>query len=131
MEKHFEMIHNVFKQQLMTDSFDDFCMPVNDMQRLIGRIINTNPEEPKLSEANIGLLNLSDENGGNAQKIKLQLTELKSYSFFDGEIVVVEGTYDSNQTKMVVLAVHKANVESVPRNLFSLDELQKLTTQNY
>ena len=68
---------------------------MNDTQRLIGRIINMNPlEDPKLNESNVGLLNLNEENGGNVQKIKLQLSDVQSYSFFDGEIVVVEGTHD-------------------------------------
>ena len=68
---------------------------MNDTQRLIGRIINMNPlEDPKLNESNVGLLNLNEENGGNVQKIKLQLSDVQSFSFFDGEIVVVEGTHD-------------------------------------
>lgn len=54
------------KQQLRIEHFDEFDLPVNDTQRLIGRIINMNPlEDPKLNESNIGLLNLNDENGGN------------------------------------------------------------------
>jgi hypothetical protein len=59
------------KQQLKTEQFDDFGLPVMDLQRLIGRIININPEDQKLNETNIGLLNLSDENEGNSQKLKL------------------------------------------------------------
>jgi hypothetical protein len=59
------------KEQLKTEQFDDFGLPVMDLQRLIGRIININPEDQKLNESNIGLLNLSDENEGNSQKLKL------------------------------------------------------------
>ncbi len=95
LDKHFELIQNVMKQQLRIDHFDEFDLPVNDTQRLIGRIINMNPlEDPKLNESNVGLLNLNEENGGNVQKIKLQLSDVQSYSFYDGEIVVVEGTHD-------------------------------------
>ena len=71
LEKHFAVISNVMKQQLKTEQFDDFGLPVMDLQRLIGRIININPEDQKLNESNIGLLNLSDENEGNSQKLKL------------------------------------------------------------
>ncbi len=39
-------------------------------------------------------MNLNEENGGNIHKIKLQLSEVESFSFFEGEIVVVEGTLD-------------------------------------
>jgi len=54
------------KQQLNIDSFDEFGLPVQDVVRLIGRIININfADDPKLNETNIGLLNLNEENGGN------------------------------------------------------------------
>jgi L-serine deaminase len=95
LDKHFEVIQNVMKQQLNIDSFDEFGLPVQDVVHLIGRIININSiEDPKLNETNVGLLNLNEENGGNVQKIKLQLSEVGSFSFFEGEIVVVEGTHD-------------------------------------
>ena len=95
LDKHFEVIQNVMKQQLNIDSFDEFGLPVQDVVRLIGRIININSvEDPKLNETNVGLLNLNEENGGNVQKIKLQLSDVESFSFFEGEIVVVEGTQD-------------------------------------
>ena len=61
----------------------------------MGRIINMNIEDPKLNESNIGIINLSEENGGGLSKIKLQLSEVPSYSFYEGEIIVAEGTYDS------------------------------------
>lgn len=84
------------------------------MQRLIGRIVNMNIDDPKLNETNIGLLNLSDENGGSISKIKLQLAEVQSFSFFDGEIVVVEGIYDSTQSKLNVVNIHKPSSASIP-----------------
>lgn len=80
-------------------------------------------EDPKLSESNIGLLNLNDENGGNVQKIKLQLSEVQSYSLFDGEIVVVEGCYDANTSRLNVAKIHKVDVQQMPRNNLSLEEL--------
>jgi hypothetical protein len=35
-----------------------------------------NQEDPKLQENNVGLLNLNEENGGNVQKMKLQLNDV-------------------------------------------------------
>ena len=108
LDKHFEIIQNVMKQQLNIDSFDEFGLPVLDVQRLIGRIININSsEDPKLNESNIGLINLNDDNGGNLNKMKLQLSEVESYSFFEGEIVVVEGILDQNSTRINVSRIHK------------------------
>jgi hypothetical protein len=74
-----------------------------------------NIEDPKLNESNVGLLNLSEDNGGGISKIKLQISELASYSFYEGEIVVAEGTYDSTSSKMIVAAIHKPKIEALPR----------------
>ena len=82
-----------------------------------------NQEEGKLSESNIGLLNLNEENGGNVSKIKLQLSEVPSFSLFEGEIVVVEGCYDANTSRLNVAKVHKMDVQQMPRNNMSIDEL--------
>lgn len=67
-------------------------------------------EDPKLSETNVGLLNINEENSGNIQRIKLQLSEVQSYSLFDGEIVVVEGVLDSNLQRFNVAKIYKADV---------------------
>ena len=90
-----------------------------------------NPEDPKLNETNIGLLNLSEENGGGISKIKLQMSEVGSYSFYEGEIVVVEGTYDSTQSKLNVIAVHKPSIEALPRRTVSFQELEKFSKEAY
>jgi hypothetical protein len=108
------------------ESFDEYGLPVEDVQRLIGRIININPEEPKLNESNIGILNLSEDNTGVLQKIKLQLSGVESYSFFEGEIVVVEGTYDTAQSKLNVSCVHKLQAPAPFRSL-SIDEIRSIT----
>jgi hypothetical protein len=63
-----------------------------------------------LNESNIGLINLNEENGGNVNKLKLQLSEVQSFSFFDGEIVVAEGTQDSNTSRFNVSRIHKLNI---------------------
>ena len=85
------------------------------MQRIIGRVININPDEnSKLCDSNIGLLNLSDDNSGPIQKLKLNVTNLPSFSFYDGEIIVVEGTYDSTKTILHVIAVTKPAISTLP-----------------
>ena len=66
-----------------------------------------NSEDPKLQENNVGLLNLNDDNGGSVQKMKLQLNEVQSFSLFDGEIVVAEGVYDANTSRLNVAKIHK------------------------
>ncbi len=63
-----------------------------------------------MNESNIGLINLNEENGGNVNKLKLQLSEVQSFSFFDGEIVVAEGTQDSNTSRFNVSRIHKLNI---------------------
>lgn len=67
----------------------------------------TPDENSKLTETSIGLLNLSEDFTGGVYKIKLQLGDLASYSFYDGEVVVIEGFHDSTNAKINVIRVHK------------------------
>ena len=71
----------------------------------------------------MGLLNLNDENGGSVQKMKLQLNEVQSFSLFDGEIVVAEGVYDANTSRLNVAKIHKLDVQNMPRSNPSIEEL--------
>lgn len=104
---------------------------MQDTQRLIGRIVNLNPEEPKLNDGNIGLLNLSEENGGGISKVRLQMSEVPAYSFYEGEVVVVEGTYDSTQSRLNVTIVHKPNVQALPRRTIAYQEMERLNKEAY
>ena len=106
-------------------------MPVLDLQRVVGRVVNLSHEEAKLNESNIGLLNLSEENGGGIHKLKLQLAELPSYSLFDGEIIVAEGTYDTSNTRLNVMAIHKPSIAAIPRTLLSSEQIRQLVLENY
>jgi DNA polymerase alpha subunit B len=90
-----------------------------------------NHEDPKINDSNIGLLNLSEENGGGISKIKLQLGEVPSYSFFEGEIVVAEGVYDSTQSKLNVSRIYKPTLESFERPSYSLEQLKKYSGEFY
>ena len=53
-------------------------------------------EDDKLKSDSIGLFNAGDTPGSKTYKLKLNMSEVKSYSLFEGEIVVVEGFNDSN-----------------------------------
>jgi hypothetical protein len=69
--------------------------PSVECLRFIGRVFNMNPEESKLNEFNIGLLNYDEDNQFGTYKMKLNISEVKNYSVFEGEIVVVEGFNDA------------------------------------
>jgi hypothetical protein len=69
--------------------------PSVEFLRFIGRVFNMNPEESKLNEFNIGLLNYDEDNQFGTYKMKLNISEVKNYSVFEGEIVVVEGFNDA------------------------------------
>lgn len=132
MEKHFETISNVFKQQLKVDQFDDYGLPVLDVQRLLGRVINMEGDGQKLDESNVGILNLSDENGGGISKIKLHLADTQSFSFHEGEIVIVEGNYDSSQSRLHVSRIHKPAHDFYERDsTTSVDELRAFAKEQY
>ena len=63
--------------------------------------------------------------------MKLQLNEGQSFSLFDGEIVVAEGVYDANTSRLNVAKIHKLDVQSMPRSNPNIEELQKMVNENY
>ena len=89
-----------------------------DCQRIIGRIFAFNPEEGKLSEGNIGLINLSEENQFDTYKLKLNMSDVKSYSIFEGEIIVAEGFVDiTTPSKFNVTRIHKPQTNPPASNM--------------
>ncbi len=114
------------KLQLHTEAFDHMGDPNPECLRMIGRIININPEDDKLNEFNIGLLNLDEENQNGVYKIKLNMSELQSYSIFEGEIVVVEGFNDAALTKLNVVRMHKP-VPIMPQSHIKFEDLKLVT----
>jgi len=64
--------------------------------QIIGRIINNSTEEAILSQDCIGLFNLGDANSTSKYRVKLNMTEVRQYSVYEGEVVVAEGFSDSN-----------------------------------
>jgi hypothetical protein len=102
-----------------------------DCQRIIGRVIAFNPEEGKLSDNNIGLINLSEENQFDCYKMKLNMSDVKSYSLFEGEIIVAEGFIDIvTPSKFNVTRVHKPQSNPPVCNM-TLNEVRDITSQCY
>jgi hypothetical protein len=66
-------------------------------------------EDSKLKEDFIGLINTGDDMAGTDCRIKLNLSEVNTFSFYEGEIVVAEGFGDKNN-KFNVNRIYKPNV---------------------
>lgn len=92
--------------------------------RIIGRVFNTSNEDTKLKEDCVGLMNTSENMTGDDYKIKLNLSEVKAFSFFEGEIIVAEGfkvSFDKenkfNVTNVYKLAALAPNPSFSPESL--------------
>lgn len=110
MQKQFEIIEKVFKQQVNTDAFSEFGQaPRNECCRIVGRVINTSIEDDKLKQDSIGLLNTSEDGTGNVTRLILNLDEIHNFSLFEGEIIVAEGFNGAN-SKFHVNRLHKPNI---------------------
>jgi hypothetical protein len=83
-------------------------MPTADCQRIIGRVFNFNQiEEDKLGEHGIGLINFNEESASQVFKMKLNMSDVKNYSLFEGEIIVAEGFLDTSASKFNVNRIFK------------------------
>ena len=103
----FEVTEKLLKEQLKVENFDEFGLPVQDCVRIVGRIINLSTEDAILNENSVGLFSLGDsENSTNVYRLKLNLSEVQSFSLFEGEVVVAEGFNDSN-SRFNVNRLHK------------------------
>lgn len=95
------------KSDLKTENFDEFGLPVQECVRVIGRIVNLSTEDAILNENSVGLFSLGDsENSTNVFRLKLNLSEVPTFSLFEGEIIVAEGFNDSN-SRFNVNRIHK------------------------
>ena len=99
----------MFKEDLKCEEFAEFGEPVQDCVRLIGRVINMSTEDATLNQDCVGLFNLGDENSSSKYRVKLNLSEVPSYSVYEGEVVVAEGFNDAN-SKFNVNRLHKLAV---------------------
>ena len=102
---------------------DDFAIyedPNPECVRIIGRVINYSSEEEKIKEDGIGLINVSTEQ--NTVRIKLNLSQVPSFSLFEGEIVVAEGFMGPKNT-FNVNRIHKPEAR-LPASNFSFEDLK-------
>lgn len=66
-------------------------------------------EDDKLKVDSIGLFDIGDEEGSKTYKVKLNMSDCKSFSLFEGEIIVAEGFNDSN-SRFNVSRIHKPQI---------------------
>ena len=71
----------------------------------------------------VGLFNLGNADSTTKYRVKLNLSEVPSYSVFEGEVVVAEGFHDSN-SKFNVNRLHKLNIRP-PQQLYSYEYLKR------
>lgn len=67
-------------------------------------------EEDKLKMDSIGLFNIGDDEGNRTYKVKLSTAEAKEFSVFEGEVVVVEGSNDTN-SRFNAARIHKPLIQ--------------------
>ena len=84
-------------KQLKVEEFTEFGSPVQDCIRIAGRIVNLTTEEGNLTPEQCGLLNFGDDNSTTqVYKLKLNLSEIKNFNLFEGEVIACEGFNDTN-----------------------------------
>ena len=119
----FEVTEKLLKTQLKVENFDEFGLPVQDCVRIVGRIVNLSTEDAILNENSVGLFSLGDADGSSTvYRLKLNLSELPSFSLFEGEVVVAEGFNDSN-SRFNVNRLHKPEVIP-PKQLHDFEMLK-------
>ena len=57
LQEQFDLIEDLLKKQLCTESFEEFMSPAQSCQRVCGRVINISTEDTKIKEGSIGLFN--------------------------------------------------------------------------
>lgn len=87
-------------------------------------------EEPKLSPDSVGLFNLGDENNSTkVYRLKLNLSEVPTFSLFEGEVVCAEGFMDTN-SKFNVNRIHKANIRPPQAQIGAMEQEKYRSLQN-
>ena len=77
---------------------------------IVGRVVNLSTEDAKLTPDSVGLLNIGEESSStNIFKLKLNISEVKTFSLFEGEVIVCQGYNDSN-SKFNVNQIHKPEI---------------------
>lgn len=110
MNQHFEVLQKSLKEQLKIDQFDEFGLPLHDeVQRICGRIINMSTEDDKLKNDSIGIFNIGDSQGSKTYKLKLNMSEMTQFNLLEGEVIVAEGSNDSN-SRFNVSRIYKPQI---------------------
>ena len=124
LHAQFEELEQILKKDLQTEEFEDFGLPIQECMRIVGRIVNLSTEDLSLKSDQIGLFNLgSDDSSSKTYRVKLNLDEVKSYSVYEGEVVVAEGFSDAN-SKFNVNRLHKPQIIPATQ-LYGFDYLKK------
>jgi len=92
LNAHFEHFVAKLKTEMNITEFHELGVTKNDMVIIVGRLVNTDSDVAFGS--NIELINLSEENDSGMTKVKLNFPEGQAMCFFEGQIVVLEGTSD-------------------------------------
>lgn len=111
LDRHFKIVEAAFKEQFGVENFDEFALPTESNQLIIGRVINLNTEDSKLSQSSVSLINTSEYNTQSVT-IKVNLGEIPNFSLFEGEIVVVEGINSHAAVAINANRIHKLKVKS-------------------
>jgi len=53
----------VLKDELKTENFEAFGLPIQDCVRIVGRVVNLSTEDSKLKPDSVGLFNLGEDGG--------------------------------------------------------------------
>jgi len=107
LNQHFNLLKDGLKTQLGVESFDELGLPFQDeIQRIAGRVVNMSTEEDKLKMDSIGLFNIGEDESSRTYKVKLSTAEAKEFSVFEGEIIVAEGSNDTN-SRFNAAKIHK------------------------
>lgn len=106
LNSQFEEFIGKLKEEQVIKDVHELGTTSNDVVTVVGRLINTDSDVPFGS--NIELINLSEDNENGMSKIKLNFNEGEQLCFFEGQIVVLEGTSDHdtfNVSRIVPLPI--------------------------
>lgn len=68
-------------------------------------------EDDKLKLDSIGLFNIGDEEGSKTYKVRLNMSDCRQFSLFEGEVIVAEGFNDCN-SRFNVSKIHKPQINA-------------------
>jgi hypothetical protein len=66
-------------------------------------------EDDKLKNDSIGIFNIGDSQGSKTYKLKLNMSEMAQFNLLEGEVIVAEGSNDSN-SRFNVSRIYKPQI---------------------